>query len=209
MYDTVSIVSGGYSASQVDLTSAPGFVIGVNNAALHLERIDAAITMDRRWSEAHWPFFVEKAGAIKVWMRPNNVMRLKRLPEWKPDWVTVYQCDNKSHLMSDVPGQLNGTNSGGVALNLAYSLRPKTLYLFGFDYCPGPRREMHWFARGETGRVGDYPIHTGRYAGWARQFNDVAPQFRQRGIDVVNVSASSIVTAFRKITPKEYAKGVR
>lgn len=210
MYDTVSIVSGGFSASQVDLTTVPGFVIGVNNSALHQPRIDAAITMDRRWSEAHWPFFVEKAGAIKVWMRPNNVIRIKKVPGWtKPEWLTVYQCDHKSHLMSDIPGQLNGTNSGGVALNLAYSFKPKKLYLFGFDYCPGPRQEMHWFAQGETGRVGDYPIHTGRYAGWARQFSDVAPQFRQKGIDVVNVSASSIVTAFRKITPKEYAKGVR
>lgn len=166
--------------------------------------------MDRRWTEAHYDFFKERNGLIKLYVRPNNVLRIKKQTGWtKPEWLTIYQCDHKAHLMSDVPGQLNGTNSGGVALNLAYSLRPKKLYLFGFDYCPGPKREMHWFAQGETGRVGDYPIHTGRYAGWAREFNDVAPQFRKQGIDVINVSASSIVMAFRKITPKEYNKGVR
>lgn len=208
MSEVVSIISGGFSASQVDLSTVPGFVIGVNNAALHMQRIDGAITMDRRWSEAHYGYFAEKGGAIGLWMRPNNILRLKKtVPGWKPDWVTVYQCDHTAHMMSDEPGRLNGTNSGGVALNLAYSLKPKRLYLFGFDYCPGPKQEMHWFARGETGRVGDYPIHAGRYAGWARQFNDVASQFRAKGIDVVNVSASSIVTAFRKITPKEYARG--
>jgi hypothetical protein len=207
--DVVSIVSGGPSASLVDLASVPGFVIGVNNAALHLTRIDGAITMDRRWSEAHWPYFLEKAGAIKLWLRPNNVMNLKKLPEWKPDWVTVFQCDHKSHRMSDEPGKLNGTNSGGVALNLAYQMQPKKLYLFGFDYRPGPKQEMHWFARGETGRVGDYPIHTGRYGNWAREFNDVGLQFRAKGIDVVNVSSISLVTAFRKMSPAEYMKGAR
>lgn len=209
MVETVSIVSGGYSASQVDLASVPGFVIGVNNAALHMPRIDAAITMDRRWSEAHWPWFMEKNGEVKLWLRPNNIANLKKLPEWKPDWVTVFQCDHKQHRMSDEAGRLNGTNSGGVALNLAYSLQPKKLYLFGFDYRPGPKMEMHWFATGETGRVGDYPIHTGRYSGWARQFNDCAAQFKAKGIDVANVSDTSVVQAFRKVSPSAFMKGAR
>jgi len=207
--EVVSIVSGGPSASLVDLASVPGFVIGVNNAALHLPRIDGAISMDRRWAEAHWPWFMERNGAVKLWLRPNNVQNLRKRPEWKPDWLTVFQNDHKSHRMSDEPGRLNGTNSGGVALNLAYSMQPKKLYLFGFDYRPGPKQEMHWFAQGETGRVGDYPIHNGRYANWAREFSDVGLQFRAKGIEVVNVSPISLVTAFRKISPSDYMKGIR
>lgn len=174
-----------------------------------MTRIDGAITMDRRWSEAHWPYFREKNGAIKLWMRPNNVQNLRKLPEWQPDWVTVYQCDYKSWRMSDEHNRLNGTNSGGVALNLAYSFKPRKVYLFGFDYCPSPKGAHHWFANGETGRVGDYPINPNRYRNWAFEFDAVAPQFSERGIEVVNVSSISFVRAFRKIAPADYMKGIQ
>lgn len=207
-HEVVSIVSGGPSAALVDLSKVPGLVIGVNNAALHMQRIDAAVTMDRRWSEAHWPYFQERDGAIKLWLRPNNISNLRKLPEWPRPWVTVYQCDHRSHLMSDEPGRLNGTNSGGVALNLAYSFRPRKVYLFGFDYTASPKGAHHWFANGETGRVGDYPIHPNRYRNWALEFDHVAPQFSVKGIEVVNVSSISLVRAFRKVAPADYMKGI-
>lgn len=191
--------------------AVPGFAIGVNNAALHCPRINGAISMDRRWAEAHWDWMkgLGDVGKLQVWLRPNNVQNLRKLPEWPRPWLTVFQCDHKSHRMSDEPGRLNGTNSGGVALNLAYSMRPKKVYLFGFDYCPGPKRQMHWFANGETGRVGDYPIHENRYRNWAREFSDVALQFRAKNIEVVNISSISLVTAFRKVSPADYMKGAR
>ncbi len=203
----VSIVSGGPSAALVDIAKVPGHVIGVNNAALHMTRIDSAISMDRRWAEAHFPWFKERAGAVRLWLRPNNISNLRKLPEWQPDWLHVYQCDHKSWRMSDEPGRLNGTNSGGVALNLAYSFKPRKVYLFGFDYT-APNGSHHWFAKGETGRVGDYPIHPNRYRNWALEFDAVAPQFSQRGIEVVNVSSISLVRAFRKIAPADYMKGI-
>lgn len=201
MPNIVSIVSGGPSASLVDLASVPGFVIGVNNAALHAPRIDAAITMDRRWSEAYWTWFKQKNEArwLDLYLRPNNVLNISE----RPDWLHVYHCNHRTHVMSDEPGTLNGTNSGGVALNLAYAMRPKRLYLFGFDYCSASGHH-HWFAKGETGRVGDYPIHANRYRNWAREFDDVGRQFKARGIDVINVSTQSVVTAFRKIAPKDF-----
>lgn len=203
--EIISIVSGGWSAGQVDLASIPGFVIGVNNAALHVPRRDSAISMDRRWAEAYWPWAKAhgEAGKLKLWLRPNNILNI---PE-RPDWLKVYNCNHRSHLMSDEPDTLNGTNSGGVALNLAYSLKPRMVYLFGFDYRPGPRGEWHWFeTTGATNTVGAFTIHPGRYAGWAREFSDVALQFRLKGIEVLNVSAISTVTAFRKITPKEFSR---
>lgn len=208
MSDIISIVSGGWSASQVDLSQVPGFVIGVNNAALHAPRLDAAISMDRRWAERYWPWLKERgdAGKLRVWLRPNNVLNIRE----RPDWLTVYRCEHKSHRMSDEPGKLNGTNSGGVALNLAYSLRPKKVYLFGFDYRPGPKREWHWFERtGKTNTVGAFSIQPGRYAGWAREFDHAGPMFKARGIEVLNVSSISLVRAFRKISPADFNKGAR
>jgi hypothetical protein len=204
--DIVSLVSGGPSASQVDLRKIHGTVIGVNNAALHMPRIDHAITMDRRWAEAHWHTLKDRnelGSNIQAWFRRNNVCNIHE----RPEWLTIYKCNHKTPVMSDEIGTLNGTNSGGVALNLAYHLRPKVLFLFGFDYRKGPKSQWHWFeAKADTGVVGAHSIHEGRYANWAREFDQVGPQFKASGIDVVNVSETSLVTAFRKISPKEFMK---
>src|SRR5262245_32748424 len=167
--------------------------------------------MDRRWAEAHWVWANKRArlGDFTLWLRPNNIANLKKMPDWQPDWERVLQCNHKHHWMSDESGRLDGTNSGGVALNLAYSMRPKRPSLFGFDYQPAQNGEAHWFAKGRTGLVGDYPIHVPRYRGWGWQFNDVAHQFKSKGIDVANVSATTVVQAFRKIAPADFMKGVR
>lgn len=206
--DVVSIISGGPSASLIDLNQVPGFVIGVNNASLHIPRIDAAVSMDRRWAEAYWPWCNERNenGRLEVHLRPNAVLNI---PD-RPEWLRVYQCDHRMHIMSDEPGRLNGTNSGGIALNLAYQMRPKRLYLFGFDYRPGPKNEWHWFEHtGKTDTVGAFSIHANRYRGWAQQFSDAGPKFKARGIQVLNVSDISMVTAFPKISPRDFMKGAR
>lgn len=203
----LSVVSGGWSASQADLSRIPGPVIAVNSAALYAPKIDHAVTMDRRWAEAHWPALKAKneTGSVHTWFRRNNVCNIHE----RPDWLTIYQCDHKMPVMSAEPNTLNGTNSGGIALNLAYHLRPKRLLLFGFDYRPGPKGEPHWFEpTGETNIVGAYHIHRGRYANWAKQFSVAAEQFAAAGIDVINVSDTTVVTAFARISPKEYMRGV-
>lgn len=201
----VSIVSGGWSASQVDLTKIPGPVIGVNNATLHMPRVDMAITMDRRWAEAYWPWIRERgnAGSLKAFLRRNNVCNIAE----RPDWLTIYKNDHKSFVMSDETNTLNGTNSGGVALNLAYSLKPRQLLLFGFDYRRGPKGQFHWFEPStNTGVVGAYAIHDNRYRNWAREFEYAGEQFRRAGIEVLNVSDTTVVTAFKRVSPKEYSK---
>ncbi len=201
--EVISIVSGGPSASHVDLSKVPGFVIGVNNASLHAPRLDAAISMDRRWAEAYWPWMKARgdAGTLKVWLRPNNVLNI---PE-RPEWLTVYKCDHKLFAMSEEPGTLNGTNSGGVALNLAYSFKPKSIFLFGFDYARGTKGQWHWFEKQSAAdAVGNFTINERRYAGWAREFEVPGRQFRNAGIDVINVTDTTSVKAFRTISPREF-----
>ncbi len=201
--EIISIVSGGPSASHIDLAKVPGFVIGVNNASLHAPRLDAAVSMDRRWAEAYWPWLKERndIGRLLTYLRPNNVLNISE----RPDWLTVYKCDHKQFAMSNEPGRLDGTNSGGIALNLAYSMKPKTVFLFGFDYCRGRKGQWHWFEKHQaTDAMGNAAIHERRYAGWAREFELPARQFQQAGIDVINVSDISAVKAFRAISPSTF-----
>lgn len=194
MPDIISVVGGGWSFRDVATRPLPGLVIGVNDSAVHLDRCDIALTMDRLWAEY-------RAGELQRRGLRSFVRRsaMKNLSPW-PN-LTVFDCDNESTEMSDVAGILNGTNSGMCALNLAYQLRPKRIFLFGFDMSRGPAGEPYWFANYPWAPAGATP--NGRYAAWAKQFHPVAEACRRVGIEVLNVSPLSAVEAFRRIAPAE------
>lgn len=205
--EVVSIVGGGWSASQVDLRTLPGLIVGVNNAAFYAPRVDVVVSMDRRWSEFRWPWIREQgeAGKLQAWLRRSAC---KNLPEEFP-WLRKFENDHTRSEFSAEPDTLHGTNSGGCALALAYALKPRTVYLFGYDLRPGPKGQGHWYGKNEprgVAEVGSAPIHTPRYASWAKEYHTPSLQFRVAGIDVVNVSDTSLITAFRKISPREFGK---
>lgn len=204
-HSVISIIAGGWSAGQVDLNKIPGLIVGVNNAAFYAPRVDVLLSMDRKFANYRWPWMLERgdAGTLKVQLRRHAALNINGA--WP--WLERFHCDHKTALLSDEPGRLNGTNSGGCALNYAYKLRPKQIFLFGYDLRHGPKGENHWFAKNtENAEVGSAHIHGGRYAGWAREYNATAGQFRDAGIEVVNVSDISLVTAFRKISPREFVQ---
>ena len=86
-------------------------------------------------------------------------------------------------------------NSPYVALCLALYMGAKRIGLIGVDFT-----EHHFFA--STGR---HPL-----AGELNQVNNeytaLAQAFRQRGVDVFNLSAESRLTAFPKISPEQFAR---
>jgi hypothetical protein len=107
--------------------------------------------------------------------------------------------------MSDEPDTLNGTNSGGVALNLAYSLKPRQLLLFGFDYRRGPKGSFIGSShRRIPASSAPTPSTTTAIAtGRASLKGGRAIPRRNRSL---NVSDTTVVTAFKRISPKEYSK---
>jgi len=56
----ITIVAGGWSVKQLDLTKLPGLIIGVNDSSVLLPRCDIALSMDRLWSEARAPILRER-----------------------------------------------------------------------------------------------------------------------------------------------------
>lgn len=174
MNGPVTIVAGGWSASQFDLSKLPGTVIGVNDAALLIPHVDVIVSMDRLWAENR----MDKLRGLRkpTWLRKRTLMNidLTGCP-----WVTPFENDHQSTTLCDSPGTLNGTHSGFCALNLAYQMRPSLLYLVGFDMARGPQGETHWFPQ--------YPwsvSSTGaaRLAVWSGQFHGAAQQLREAGI---------------------------
>ncbi len=197
--DVVSILAGGWSFTGLDPAKLPGHRIGVNEAAL-LGNTDEIVTMDRLWTESRWQQLSELARPAYV-----RMSALKRIAEPWPDWLRPFTCNHKTVNFAQEDGYLNGTNSGGCAFNRAYQLRPKKLYLFGFDMCRSPANEPYWYPkytwapRGATKNM--------KYVEWSGQFESMAKECRKAGIEVINASMVSRIKAFPQVDPRHVLEG--
>jgi hypothetical protein len=194
IHQIVSVVAGGYSVRSIDLTKLPGTVIAVNDSALHLPRVDRVVSMDRLWTENRAEWLMEQK--LPTHLRRGTIP----LDLLEKTWVRPYWCDNKSVHFGPSDAHLNGTNSGYCALNLAYTLRPDELYLFGFDMQRGPNNEAHWYP--------DYPWNpkassSGKLNEWARQFDVIAEAFTRMRTKVFNVSDRTLIRHFKVKRPAE------
>jgi hypothetical protein len=194
--DIVSIIGGGYSARTVDLDALPGLVIGVNDAALRAPRVDVAFSMDRLWTEGRWSQLEVKK--IQAHIRRSA---LKSVTTW-PDWLHVWEGDIRSAELSADERILNGANSGFCAVNLAYTMRPRSIFLIGFDMSKGPNGEPYWYPPYPWAKPtgGTSP---GRYAEWRVQFAAAKRYLDEAGIQVFNVGAPPTFDVFRRIAPHE------
>jgi len=194
---SITIVAGGWSASQFNLAKLPGTIIAVNDSAHYLPRWDICLSMDRMWAEAR----VESLRRLQkpIWLRAST---LKNVLNIRP--IVPFECDHTSTIMAErapdgAPHRLNGTHSGFCALNLAYQMRPRAIFLVGFDMALGPRGERHWFPdyawKNGGGSSG------GKLAEWSGQFEPAAQQFLAAQI-VVSVAGKKGPRWFRPIDRK-------
>lgn len=154
-------------------------VIAVNDAVYPCFFADVAYACDRKW----WAFHRDIAGfrGIKV------SLDLTGLPG-------VRQLENTGTEGFDPrPGRIRtGGNSAYQALHLAAHAGARRSILVAIDM----QGEGHWF--------GDHPkeVRGGKqsYPKRLEEFADVAPIYADLGMDVVNVSSSSAIGAFRRST---------
>jgi len=211
MTDIISIIGGGWSFGLVDQAKLPGKIIAINGAAQHLKRVDEIVTMDRLFIEWIWDGLKQHHAdpsrlLLPVYARNHAVKRLPRaevIAAERQNWMHVFTNNNKGGVpMSEVPGILNGSHSGACGLNRVYQARPSQLYLFGFDMCLSKSGEAYFYP--------PYPwlknkagAGASRLRLWASEFEQCARQFAKAGIEVLNVSEHSAITAFKKISPKK------
>lgn len=197
--DVITVVGGGWSAAEIVKQPLPGFVIGANEAGVRV-KCDVAVSMDRLFVENRWPQI--SARAIPFHARKSALYNIVE----RPNWLHPFDCDHKSGMFSEDAATLNGPNSGHCALNYAWLLRPRTLYLVGFDMNRNPKTgEAYWHKayawskpKGGTG--------SGRYAEWVEAMNYAAGAFRKIGTEVYNVSLTSSITNFPKISAEQFRK---
>jgi hypothetical protein len=197
----VSVVAGGWSFSEVDQSKIPSPIIAVNDAAVHLSKarqVDCVVSMDRLWAENRWDWMVERGR--NAYLRDAAT---KNLNHAGYDWLTVFKNGNKAaSKFSTDPGTIEGDHSGYCALNVAYQWRPKRIYMFGFDMRLGPRGQRHWYGYQGWGPK-DNSASGYRLVQWCKDMEVAAHCFHEAGIEVINVSSRSAITAFEKRRPNE------
>lgn len=109
-----------------------------------------------------------------------------------------------AHILVDVPGEIgcgskNGYgNSGFQALNIAVQFGVRRIALVGFDLRID--RGVHWHGRHARGLNNPGDLHMMH---WRHALNGAADDFARLGIDVVNCSPVSTLTAYPVMTLKE------
>jgi hypothetical protein len=98
-------------------------------------------------------------------------------------------------MLFDAPGEIGwGGNSGFQAINLAAQFGARRIVLIGLDATVA--HGVHW--HGKHGGGLRNPT-AGTANGWRVRLDKAAPALEKRGIEVVNASPISELTAFRKV----------
>lgn len=206
----VTIVGGGWSVTNVAIDKLIGYVVAVNDAARYLPAWDCCVSMDRLWAEHRLAMILERSledsPPRTIWLRRSAVQNLPQV--YNHAHVQVFDCDHTATKFSSAPLTLDGTNSGMCAMNLAWTWRPQRLFLMGFDMNRDPHGNPYWYP--PYSWVADQGATTeGKYRRWAAQFREAAAAFNAIGTKVYNVSPSSSIDNFPKITPADYMRLAR
>lgn len=180
---TVVILAPGPSLAveQVAATSHL-FTVAIGDAFRLAPHARVVYHTDARWWLYHWPEVCEHS-ALKLTL--DEAVHSRE--------VCVIPCTGECGFDSD-PGRMrNGNNSGYAALHAVAHATPARIILLGYD--------MH--QRGGAHFFGDHPkplrnTDPKTFSRWIRNFREVRGVYEAMGIDVVNCTPDSDLTAFRK-----------
>lgn len=186
------IVGGGPSLKGFDFGRLCGrTVVAVNDAAIHLPFATALFSLDAIWIEKRRDL-IETFPGERYLAVPED-RNLDTLPT-ATYLKRLRRCNGLTTDRSCI--SVYSGNSGFGALNLAVHKESKRVILLGFDFC---HARVHWHDGYEWSNSSNDQM----YANWAQRFDEVAPQLRAMGVEVVNASPISKITAFRKIGLEE------
>lgn len=189
MFEKLNIIAGGNSVKDMDCPTIcnRAYTIGVNSAAIHAP-VDLGISMDRHWM-THFDYAIRG----KRFLLRRIVSR----------WPSLFQfgCDHETDEFTNVPGRLNGRSSGHCALNLALQIKPKKLFLFGYDFTG----KAYWYGPYPWSKKADSTRIDGN---WIKAAERGIEQLKAAGIEVYIVGETKITNAI-KLTYQEYLNATK
>lgn len=195
----VSVVASGPSALECGARRPPGYVIACNDMFMHVDCPSAVFSMDGLWAKNRIPrYFTQPRADCQVFLRRSAFKYFPDGPASFPH-VNVFECDNASDVMSPDRTVLNGRHTGQCALNLAFTMKPRTVFLYGFDlnshdtgHC---HRDYEWKGQGNTNNAR-------KFREWVDGFDVSARYFEAAGIQVFNTNPRSAIRAFKHGRPR-------
>lgn len=185
---TVVCIGGGPSltAQDVDLCRDKARVIAINDAYRVAPWADVLYGCDPKWWKWHdgVPGF---AGAKWSLDQPNWATLQNRFTD-----VQLVGNAGLSGLSLDPAEIATGSNSGYQAINLAVLLGATRILLLGYDMQPDGKR-MHWFG-GHPDRA------TLPFVVFLSAFKSLAAPLKAAGVEVINCSRQTALTAFPRAT---------
>lgn len=103
--------------------------------------------------------------------------------------VHLLRYDSAEGLSTDPQYLRTGSNSAYMSVNVAVLAGATRVVLIGVDAKPGAKKQSHWF--------GDHPDRTKPpYRHMVQAFREMKPLLDKAGVEVINASPGSAVTAF-------------
>lgn len=199
---TCVILGGGPSLTLPDLEYARARVdrvVAINNAYLIAPQADMFYFCDRRWWD--WHCDNPKFRAVRRRARAGRASLVTRENRDLAQIAPELRClqDTGRWGYDPAPGCVrNGRNSGYQALHLAAQLGVSRAVLLGFDMQVAPDGRAHWHA--------EHPVQVSPSVFrrlFIRGYETLAAELGQRGVEVVNCSPSSALTAFPRRALRE------
>lgn len=183
---TVALIGGGPSLTlqQVELVRAARLpCITMNNSYLIAPFADIHYFADYHW----WTWHRDREefknfGGQKCTIEGTGMLVSD---------ASVFMLHNYGReQLSDTPNGLHtGLNSGFQTLNIAYLAGAKRVLLLGYDM-KFQGKKTHW----HEGHPQKTPENN--YSMYARRFNSAVPQLKRAGVEVINCSPDSALSAF-------------
>lgn len=220
----VAIIGGGTSLKGFDINklNGPWHVLAVNGSIFDCPWADAGFSLDRPGVRRWWDAF-RKVEMPLYFAVDRNREWIDKLVEPAPASATFLRRDPGAALSNDLGAIYSGSSSGfGALAGLARLKRARQIVLFGFDYHPGTGlgpKVRYPRNRGLYRHVGEwhhneqhYPPQrrlTKLWAEWATRFDAIADDLAADGVEVINASPTSRITAFPKCTVAEGLEQLR
>lgn len=192
--ECVAIVAAGPSANKVGVENIRDrmHVIVINESYQLCPWADILYSCDSGWWKLRTKE-IKKFAGTKLMFRERHERHIEGV-----DTLDILRRRNTfvDEFLFDEPGVVGSGGHGGFQMtNLSAQFGATAIALVGFDM--GGGGGIHWH-----GKHSD-PLRNpddGRFQQWRQTMDKAAPKLRLAGIDVVNCSSNSMLTAFPKLT---------
>ena len=195
--DVAVIIAGGPSLTREDVAKveqADVDIIGINNAYQICSRMEIHYACDTKWWRAHWDKIPD--GPARYSLKDGR----KNKQDSGVPGVIQLRMGNRRGLSDEWPFVCWGGNGGYQAINLAYLLGYKKVVLLGYDMSE-QNKKAHWHS--DHNFPGSTNPCKSTFTMWRKDFEPLASALQKKGIEVVNVTRRTLLSAFPQATLEE------